>query len=488
MKSEYFIGIDIGTSSVKAAAFGKRGELIDKRVIPYPTLSPRPGYSEQDPDLVFTSTVEALKQLISRISGQLKAVGFSSAMHSLIALDIHGHSISNSIIWADNRSAALARELRGTAKGHRIYRRTGTPIHPMSPMLKIAWLRQNRPEVFNETYKFADIKSYILFRLTGQLITDYSLASSSGLMDLKTLQWHPEALDYAGISSDRLPELVPTDFLITGRAEGFPGRLVIDPAIPFVAGASDGCLANLGAMALEKGNVVITVGTSGAVRATLPHPLEDARERIFNYWLHDGLYVCGGATNNGGVILDWFRKQFCPQMELPALMEEISSVPAGSHGLLFLPYLLGERAPVWDAEARGVFAGIQHLHQRADFARAVVEGIALNLFQIASAFHDLGVPAQAVYANGGFTQSDIWVQILADVFGLPTHIRGHEEGSAFGAALLAMKAIGVIDNFREMETATPIIRTFSPSEENHHIYMNAYTDFSKLYKSFNHNT
>lgn len=477
----YFVGIDIGTSSVKVTAFSESGVLLAKAARDYPLHSPQPSFQEQDPDVIFQELLETCKKVIQQTKGKLIACSFSSAMHSLLALDENGKAITPLITWADRRASAVAMDLKNQPESQIIYQETGTPIHPMSPLCKLVWMKQHAPEVFAKAAKWVGIKGYIIARMFGQVLMDYSLASATGLFHLTEQKWHKGALEKANLDESKLPDLVPTAHIITGLKQQYAEYLGISQSTPFIIGASDGCLANLGAMALKPDQTVITIGTSAALRTTLTQPLADPQARIFNYWLDQNLYIVGGASNNGGVLLDWFRKHFLKGMPVKQMVDKIQKVPPGSDGLLFLPYLLGERAPLWNPQAKGSFSGLAIQHGPAHFIRAILEGICLNLYLIASALTELGYPVQTIYANGGFTNSEIWIQMLADIFGKTVHIQGHKEGSAFGAVLLAMKALGKIETFEGMKNTVPTEKTFTPDPKQVEIYQSVFQKFNMYY-------
>lgn len=409
----------------------------------------------------------------------------SAAMHSTIAVTEAGEALTPCIIWADNRASEYVEQLKNADLGKSIYRHTGTPIHPMSPLCKITWLREHQPKIFQAAHKFVGIKEYIMFRFFGQWLVDYSMASATGLFDNQTLDWYAPALEFAGIAPSQLSELVPPTFILSSLNPGIAEQIDLEPQTPFVIGASDGCLANLGALALHKGETVVTLGTSAAIRMTGDRPVHDAQERIFNYILTENLYVSGGASNNGGIVYQWFMEEFSNQKvskeQAFAGIKKLRKIPAGSEGLLFLPYLAGERAPLWDAEARGAFIGMTKVHTKLHFQRAVFEGILLNVLQIGEALTESIGHTEIIYANGGLAQIDILMQILADMFGVQVSVQENEEASAFGAFLLGMKAFGLIGDFAEAKEMIPISKTYMPDPNNHAVYRSYFDVFKNLY-------
>ncbi len=468
----YFLGIDIGTTSTKALAVSEEGQNIALARASYPTLSPQPGFQEQDPEKLEEAVIHVLKQVAEETGKTPKAIGFSCAMHSLIAVDEAGRLLTKAILWSDSRSQKQARALRETELGRELYRRCGTPIHPMSPLCKLRWLREEEAELFKKAARFLSIKDYLLYRLCGEYAADYSLASATGLMDIGQLEWYGPALDYAGIGKERLPKLVSPTYAMELQSDALPrdwGGVLLVP------GASDGCLANLGALALGPEELVLTIGTSGAVRTTRSSPRIDEELQLFNYRLDESLFVCGGPTNNGGITYEWLSELLGEERLSEA---DAAALPAGAQGVLFLPYLLGERAPIWDASATGAFLGLQRRHGPAHLYRATLEGVAFSLFHIAAG---LASEAKTIVANGGFTQSALWVQIIADVFGLPVHIDEQEEATARGAAYMAMKGAGAIKDYAELEGQKGERRLFEPDMENHRVYQKVFEAFRAAY-------
>ncbi len=480
----YFLAIDIGTSSARSLAFSGTGQLLYGKHISYGIQSPQPGWQEQDPEEIFLAIISSLQKVIKKLGSAPVGISFSAPMHSLIAVDETGNALTNCIIWADNRSADYARQLKATQLGKDIYRHTGTPIHPMSPLCKIAWLRDREPEIFNATHKFVGIKEYITFRLFGQWWVDYSLASATGLFDHQSLDWYAPAMNFAGITAQRLSVPVPPGFVLSGLNPTFAAALQIAPDTPWIIGASDGCLANLGALALQPGKAVVTLGTSAAMRMTCYAPAHDEQERIFNYILTENMYVAGGASNNGGIVYQWFAEQFlgiANKEKAFKSIKKIKNVPAGAAGLLFLPYLTGERAPVWDAQARGLFFGIDNRHTKRHFQRAVLEGMLFNIVQLGKALEETVQKIETIHINGGLAQMDFLMQMLADIWGKPIHTQDHEEGSAFGAFLLGIRTLGLIGNFSEASEMVHVKKTFQPDAANYAVYQQLFAIFQDLY-------
>jgi gluconokinase len=316
------------------------------------------------------------------------------------------------------------------------------------------WLRQNEAAIFRKTFKFLGIKEYLIFKLFGEFFTDQSIASATGLFDAERLEWHGPALDFAGINAAQLPQPVSPFFTLKKLKPSIAKQIGIRPETPWTIGASDGCLANLGAGVMTPGEAVLSIGTSGALRITTHQPVHDPGERIFNYLLFPpkadkpATYVTGGASNNGAVIYDWFCRQFFGLTPSSKGMERhqraMQLIPLGCEGLRFQPHLLGERAPLWDASATGSFQGIRPHHTLAHFHRAVLEGILLNMKEIGDVLEEIAGPFHTIYANGGFTKMPFWVEMAAAIFEKKIVVSSHEGGPALGAAMVAKAALEAV--------------------------------------------
>lgn len=494
MKQPYFIGLDIGTTSTKAIVFTPSGAVRGVGNVDYPLLVPQPSWAEQDPETIFAAVISALKTAIEKADVDKRAIGgigFSTAMHSLIAVDHQGSPLTHSIIWADNRSTSQVDQLKQDGVGHSIYLATGTPIHPMSPLPKIMWLREQAPDTFRKAAKFISIKEYVIHRLFGQYVVDYSIASATGLFHLRKLDWDENALQVAGITRQQLSEPVPTTHILRGMKIRYAEEIGLDADTPFVVGASDGVLANLGIGAIDQGQVAITIGTSGAVRTVVPEPITDPKGRTFCYLLTENHWVIGGPSNNGGIMLRWFRDEFSwPEVEkakqmgvdpYDVMIEAAEHVPAGAEGLLFLPFLSGERAPYWNAQARGSFFGIGLHHKREHFIRAVLEGILFSVYSIGIALRDLAGGATEIRASGGFARSRQWRQIMSDMFGYEVLIPESHESSSYGAALLAMHALGALNDLHDVKNMIHISHRHEPNLERSSTYLQLFYIYERVY-------
>ncbi|KAA2245062.1 gluconokinase [Chitinophaga agrisoli] len=476
----YMTGVDIGTGSTKVIALLPDGNVKAVYQQGYATHQPQPGHSEQDPEDILQAVRQGIRQVVQEMGHPPAGICFSSAMHSIMALDAADKPLTPLIIWADNRSQGIADALQPTEEGRALYHQTGVPIHPMTPLCKISWLREQRPDLFKQAAKFVGIKEYILHRLFGRYVIDHSIACATGLFDIHTRQWSAPALAFAGITAAQLPEPAPTHYILPDLSAAAAADLGIPAGTPFIIGASDGCLAQLGSGALDQGHATLTIATSGALRMTARAPVTDHQQRLFNYILDTEHFVTGGPVNNGGVVLQWFVRDFMANhqpADLDIAIQQALEVRPGAEGVICLPYLLGERAPVWDAHARGAFIGIQPQHTSRHFMRAIMEGIGFGLLSIAGALQETAGPIHKISVSGGFTASRGWIQLMADIFEKPMHLGQHNDASALGAAMMGFAALGV--PFTAQAAAEEV---FTPSTAGRAIYRKHFKMYGELYE------
>jgi len=409
MAVEYVIGLDIGTTSVKAVVFHLNGKVAAETEELNTSYYPHPDWVEQDPDELADSAVLAIKSVIQKagiLPSQIAGVGFSSAMHSIICMDENGKPLSRAIIWADGRSSTQAEELKNT-NGFGIYSRTGTPIHPMSPFVKLKWMNETDYEPYQKASYFLSAKEYVILKWYGKRIVDYAMASATGMFNGETLGWDEEALKTVNVKKEQLSELVPPTEILTGMDPAVAEKMGIPADLPFVMGAADGQLANLGSGAILPGEVAVTVGTSGAVRQWANGFQVNEKHETFCYMFTDSTSIVGGATNNGGIVMEWLKKLINYEGGYSEFTAEAAKVEPGAEGLLFLPYINGERAPLWNQQARGNFFGLSITHRQEHLIRAALEGITFNLYQISEALERLAGESKKIYVNGGLSQSPI---------------------------------------------------------------------------------
>jgi gluconokinase len=468
------IGIDTGTTATKAIAAGMDCEVRAHASVHYPLSVPGPGRAELDAGELRAAAREALIDVAGQCrdnGDRVVAVSLSAFLHGLVPMDAAGSPLGPLVTWADARAGGQSDEIVASGRAKELQARTGTPVHPMSPLTKLAWWKANDPSTLRATPRWGGVKELVLAELSGErFLVDLSVASGTGLYDIHDRRWDPEALEIAGVRPGQLAEVVPTTSKLRLRPE-IAEAAGLPPETPLVIGAADGPLANLGVGATPPGVAAVSLGTSGALRTVVDGPTADKSGRLFCYALTEDRWVIGGAINNAGSVVRWAGQTFAGGFDRPsaegedadvrdaALLTEAATAPPGSDGLLCLPYLLGERAPWWKAGLRGAYLGLRREHGRPHLVRAAVEGVCQQLALVRDTFADEGVRVDEVRATGGAVASDLWIGVLASALNLPVAIADTPEGTALGACLLGLHALGTLP---DLDHAATLIAIGSP--------------------------
>ncbi|MCA2218818.1 gluconokinase [Jidongwangia harbinensis] len=470
------IGVDTGTTATKGVAAGIDGAVRASASVHYPLSVPGSGRAELDPVRLRDAAVEALIDVAKQCHAngdRVVAVSLSAFLHGLVPMDRDGRPLGPLVTWADGRAAAQSERFAADGLSRKLQARTGTPVHPMAPLAKLAWWREHDPATLRDTPRWGGVKEIVLAGLAdAPFLVDLSVASGTGLYDIHARRWDPEALDLAGVRAAQLGEVVPTTERLrldsgVASAAGLPADL------PLIIGAADGPLANLGVGATPDGVAAVSLGTSGALRTMVDAPVADAAGRLFCYALTEDRWAIGGAVNNAGSVVRWAGQSFTGGAGQPgaegedaderdaALLAEAASAPPGSGGLLCLPYLLGERAPWWRSGLRGAYLGLRREHGRPHLVRAAVEGVCQQLALVRDSFDAEGHPVTAVRATGGAVASSLWVGVLAATLNLPVSVAESPEGTGLGACLLGLHALGELpdldDAARLVDVAAPTV-------------------------------
>lgn len=482
MAKKYVIGLDIGTTSTKAVVFDRKGKVIAETEQLTTSFYPEPGFVEQDPDVIVSASVFVLKAVMEQAGvkeDELISIGFSCAMHSLICVDENGHALSRAMIWADGRSSEQSERLL-EKQGLAFYQKTGTPIHPMSPLTKFIWMKETGYSPFEQACYFMSIKEYLIYQWFHKRVVDYSMASASGLFNGALLDWDEGILAHIGVERKQLSAPVPPTYVLSNLHPIVANYIGLPVDLPFVIGAADGQLANLGSGAILPGEVAITVGTSGAVRQWTNAFRSNEKHETFCYMFTEKTAIIGGPTNNGGIVIDWLKKTLNYPGTYTEFIEEALLSGPGADGLFFLPYINGERAPLWNQKARGTFFGLSITHEHRHFIRAVLEGITFNLYQIAEALERVAGPSEKIYVNGGLARSPVWTQLLADVFGKKVYMSESHHSAAWGAAWTALLALEEVSSFEEIKENVPPGNIVEPNLERHVHYQSLYRKYVSL--------
>jgi len=449
----YILGLDIGTTHAKVIAMSSAGEMLYASKESYEPVQGLPaGHHEFNPDTVRDAAIKLLLAAIEALKGKNPVgISLSTAMHSLVLVNDKGKPITNLITWADQRSAEQAKRIRAKGEAISLYKKTGTPVHPMSPFCKIQWMKENQYKVFKSAYKFIGIKEYIVHYLCGSYFVDHGIASATGLFNIKDKCWDVSILKQLEVSAAQLAVTVPATYQSDVTSTQFLKLAGVKTPLPVIAGSSDGALANLGSGAYGEKRLSITVGTSGAVRKIVGKRMLDDNAANFCYVFDEKHYITGGPINNAGNLLKWF----CESMLKKELGEDEDSNrffnlqdPTGQP--LFLPYIHGERAPVWDAEAKGIFFGIDSTHAIRDFQHSVGEAICYSLRQLVQLSDTLQGHSESIILSGGLSNSENFTRLLATVLNRDVTVLDDADASGIGACILGWKALGVIEKYEQL--------------------------------------
>ncbi len=477
--------------------FSSEGKLEGSAFSPYPTLYPRLGWAEQDAEQYWQAFCRSTQDLLekSRIpAGQLAAVSFSGQMMAALPVDRQGRALRNSIIWADLRSTSQAESLSQRIDPDRVYRISGHRLSPSYSAAKIMWIKENEPEVYKRTHKFIHAKDYLVGRLTGALLTDYSDASGMNLLDITALRWSEETLEAAGIDPEKLPEIVESTQVagrISDQAAAASGLL---SGTPVIIGGGDGACATCGAGVVSENQAYIYLGTSTWMAVASSKPLLDPSKRTFTFChFLRGLYFPAGTMQAGGGSYQWLRNTL-GDAESRAAQEagvdpyeilnlKAAEAPCGSGGLLYLPYLMGERSPLWDPQARACFIGLTMLHGKKHMIRSVLEGVAFNMRRIYEAFHEQGVRSERIRLIGGGARSRLWRSIFADVLEIPVvRLNFIEEATSVGAAIAGGVGAGLFSSIQEADRLVQETELTACNPENFPVYRQNYALFRSCYE------
>jgi xylulokinase len=489
----YFLGIDVGTGGTRAVVIDERGVVVSSAAKEHkPFASPQIGWAEQDPgdwwQACGGAVTSALKEAGLR-GDQVACVGFSGQMHGAVLLDAQAQVVRPALIWCDVRTEKQAQELTSQIGAERLRQLTSNPALPNFTLTKCLWVRENEPENWERVRSLMLPKDYVRFRLTGERATDLADASGTLLLDVAHRRWSEEMLDYVHMDRSLLPSLYESPEICGQVSAEGASATGLARGTPVVAGAGDQAAGAIGIGVVSPGAVSATIGTSGVVLAATNLPALDPQGRVHTFC--HGLPNCWlvmGVTQAAGLSLRWFRDQFATsngQVEsYEDLTAQAAKIPAGSDGLLWAPYLMGERTPYLDAAARGMLVGLTASHTRAHVVRAIMEGVAFSLRDTFTIFEQIGVPVRNVRLGGGGARSPLWRQIQADVYGHAVETLAAEEGAAYGAAILAgvgAKSWATVGD--ACAAVVQVAQTTAPDVQNSLLMNRAYSSYRRLYPS-----
>lgn len=442
------LGIDLGTSGVRALAVDEAGTVVAESSRSYPLLTPRPGWTEQRPEDWLAGTVDALKELVGQLAGQeIAALGLSGQMHGMVPLDAQGEVIRPALLWNDQRTGAAVAELDAAVPRETLIARTGNPAITGFQLPKVLWLRQAEPENFARLRQVLLPKDYLGFALTGVLAAEPSDASGTNCFEIARKVWDTEVLGALGLTTALFPDIIPSHGVVGRVTREVAARTGLPAGLPVVAGAGDNAAAaiGLGLSHRTPGLGSVSLGTSGVVFAPLAAPTPDPEGRVHLFCHADGGYHLLGVTLAAAGSLEWYKNTFAPEEDFSALLEQAAQSQAGAGGVTFKPYLAGERTPHLNPDLRGSWTGLSLATSQADIVRSVLEGVAFSLRDALEVISPL-VALERALATGGGAASDLWLHLVADVLELPLVRPRQSQGPAYGAALLAWQGLGHTDS------------------------------------------
>jgi gluconokinase len=487
----FFVGIDLGTGSCKSVLVKENGKVLGFGVGEYSGSEAQQRWQEQDPRDLLRAVIVSVRQALERSGaspGSCGGMSIGGALHSMMAVGDRGDPLTGVMTWADWRAVEQARAVAAAPIGMTLYRETGCPAHGTYPIYKAMWLRENKPDVFQHARSYVSAKEYICFRLTGTWQVDYSLAAGSGFLNTYSLQWSDTALELAGIRQEQLSPLAAPVSILGKLQPDIAAQMGVPANTPVITGSSDAANSSIGASAVAPTQATLMIGTSGALRVVSPRPVLDPRARSWCYAIDETHWLVGGAINNGGSAVSWLRDCLNQaRSERPLAVEDVlalaSRAPAGSGGVICLPFFAGERSPNWNLNARAAFYGISIEHELRHLARALLEGIGFRFKSLLQVLTEIGFDIKQIVASGGFTKSNLWLQIMTDVLGRELDLPVWGETSGLAAAFWAALAVGSADSVEGIRKWVQIDHAYRPAPDNKALYERVYPQYMKLYEA-----
>jgi len=441
----YVIGVDLGTSAVKTLLMDRNGKIAAEATRSYPLFHDRPSWSEQKPEDWVTATIEAMKEVASAAgidASAIEGISFSGQMHGLVLLNANGEVVRPAILWNDTRTTEQCREIEQVL-GDTLLSVTRNPALEGFTLPKILWVRQHEKELFDQATIFVLPKDYVRYRLTGELHMDYSDAAGTLMLDVANKKWSKEVLSAFNLPESFCPPLVESHGLVGTLLPEVASQTGLSAETKVFAGGADNACGAIGAGILSEGLTLSSIGTSGVILSYENDKTKDfgGKVHFFNHGKEDSFYAMG-VTLAAGYSLSWFKKTFAPNESFDEMLAGIENVKPGSNGLLFTPYLVGERTPHADPNIRASFIGVDGTHERIHFARAVMEGITFSLNESVDMFRQAGKTVDKVVSIGGGAQNPTWLQMQADIFNATVVSLENEQGPGLGAAMLAAYGCG----------------------------------------------
>lgn len=484
---KYVIGIDLGTSSVKTVLVNKEGDIKGEATAAYPLIQERPGYSEQNPEEWVTGTITCLKQLLGEggVSAEdIEGVSFSGQMHGLVLLDEQNNVLRNAILWNDTRTTQECREIEAKL-GDDLLAITRNAALEGFTLPKILWVQKHEPELFAKAARFVLPKDYLRYRMTGRVEMEISDAAGTLLLNVPEGKWSDEIVKAFGLPEGFCPPIVGSTEETGTLLPEFAQQSGLSANTRVFGGGADNACGAVGAGIVRKGDALCSIGTSGVVLTYEEDKSKDFAGKVhfFNH-AHPGAFYAMGVTLAAGYSLSWFKDSLAPELSFNELLEPVGSLPPGSDGLLFTPYLVGERTPHADSVIRGSFIGLSGTHRREHLARAVMEGITFSLAESVELFREAGIEIERVISIGGGAKNPVWLQMQADIFGTPVVSLKNEQGPAMGAAMMAAVGSGWFGSLKECaDTFIGYGKTYEPIPANVEKYARLFKLYQQVYSA-----
>ena len=479
------LGVDIGTSACKTALFDEKGSVLALGGCEYTVQYPRRGWAEQNPDQWWSSVCRAIREMMEESGidpADIAGIGVDGQSWSAIAVDGLGNVLCPTPIWTDTRCESICREVKECIPEEEIFSVCGNPVQPGYTWPKILWYRQNRPEAFAKTEKILQSNSFIVYRMTGEITQDISQGYGLACFDMRTGRWDTELCRRLGIPEKLLPSIVPCHQIVGRLTKEAAESCGLIPGIPVAAGGLDAACGTLGAGVVSPGQTQEQGGQAGGMSICVDRYAADPR-LILGFHAVPGRWLLQGGTTGGGGALKWLRETICPELSFEEMSALADSAAPGSDGVTFLPYMAGERSPLWNPNAVGVFFGLRFGVSRAQMIRACMEGVAYALRHNLEVAEAAGAKAGILRAMGGSANSRVWTQIKADVTGCGIEVPASDTATTLGAAILAGVGTGVFSGFEEAAKKTVSVRrTFAPDASRKGIYDKGYQTYRQLYE------
>lgn len=492
----YYIGLDLGTGSLKTVLFDSKGREIGVSEKEYPLYQPENGWSEQDPEDWFEATVETISDVMNKVDvdkNQIKGIGISGQMMGAVMVDKDGDVLRRAILWNDGRTTESCEHVREIVGDDLFMKYSCTPARPGLTAAKIQWVKDNEPDLYKKVGKILLPKDYLRYRLTGEYATEVSDASATQLLDVPNRCWAEEILDLMEISEDMLPKVYESHEVTGKLLEDVAERCRLSKETVVVGGASDNAAAALGVGIVRPGRALTTIGTSGTVFAYSDKPIVDPHKTVYTFCMPiPGAWHFMGSVNSAGASLKWWRNNFYPDdKEYVQINKDVEESTIGANRLIYLPYLNGEQSPHFNLNCRASFIGLAGIHTKNDMSRAVMEGVTFALRDILTGIVNTGTEVERVHMCGGGSKSPFWRQMLADIYQRPVLLPDMkaENSAALGVAMLAMVGCGEYEDI--VDACDSIIKmrdeVYYPIEENISQYDRVYEEFKKAYPSLKGN-